>query len=90
MPTLFSLFAASPFAFPSPHASSLPSSLPLHCTALQPRPLFDGVLTRVISCELQYGAMNCDFVWRGTNHPLFDEVTLPPVRAVGWWLVVLC
>jgi hypothetical protein len=88
MPTLFSLFAASPFAFPSPHAL-LPPFLPPLCAALQPRPLFDGVLTRVISCELQYGPMNCDFVWRGTNHPLFDEVTLPPVRVVGWWLAVL-
>ncbi|KAI3432222.1 hypothetical protein D9Q98_003784 [Chlorella vulgaris] len=51
--------------------------------SVEPRPLFDGVLTRVISCELQYGPMNCDFVWRGTNHPLFDEVTLPPVMGCG-------
>ena len=46
---------------------------------LQPRPLFDGALTRVISCELQYGPMNCDFAYRGTNAPVFDEITLPPV-----------
>ena len=49
---------------------------------LQPRSLFDGLLTRVISCELQYGPMNCEFAWHGTNQPIFDELTLPPVRAV--------
>lgn len=48
--------------------------------SLQPQPLFDGMLTRVISCELQYGPMNCDFAYRGTNDPVFDEATLPPVR----------
>ncbi|KAL4419285.1 hypothetical protein ABPG77_008335 [Micractinium sp. CCAP 211/92] len=47
------------------------------------RPLFDGLLTRVISCELEYGPLNCDFVWRGTNQPVFDEFTLPPVMGCG-------
>ncbi len=47
---------------------------------VQPQPLFSGVLTRVISCELQYGPMNCDFAYRGSNSPVFDEVTLPLVR----------
>ncbi|KAL4424092.1 hypothetical protein ABPG75_001393 [Micractinium tetrahymenae] len=49
----------------------------------QARPLFDGLLTRVISCELVYGPLNCDFVWRGTNQPVFDELTLPPVMGCG-------
>lgn len=71
--------------------------LPTHLLLLQSRPLFDGLLTRVISCELQYGPLSCEFVWRGTNQPVFDEVTLPQVgwvqatcvlcmpRAAVWW-----
>ncbi|EFN52069.1 hypothetical protein CHLNCDRAFT_139316 [Chlorella variabilis] len=50
---------------------------------IEPQPLFDGMLTRVISCELQYGPMNCDFAYRGTNDPVFDEATLPPVTGCG-------
>jgi hypothetical protein len=50
---------------------------------VQTRPLFDGLLTRVISCELQYGPLSCEFVWRGTNQPVFDEVTLPQVMGCG-------
>lgn len=58
----------------------MPRSLPSPAACSQPRSLFDGLLTRVISCELQYGPMNCDFAWHGTNQPIFDELTLPPVR----------
>lgn len=47
--------------------------------APQPRPLFDGVLTRVLSCELLYGPFNCEFVWGGSNQPILDEATLPLV-----------
>ena len=56
---------------PAPHPSS-------------PRPLFNGVLTRVSSCELEYGPLsNCDFQWRGVNSPVLDEDTLPPVGGKG-------
>lgn len=49
-----------------------------------PRPLFDGVLTRVSSCELEYGPLsNCDFQWRGVNSPVLDEDTLPPMLSCG-------
>ena len=73
-----------------PHAARHPRHPSTHTThtsaaspCLQPRPLFDGLLTRVISCELQYGPLNCDFVWRGTNQPVWDEFTLPPVVGCG-------
>lgn len=51
-----------------------------------PAPLFDGTLFRVISCELEYGPLNCDFVFRGSNEPYLDEATMPAVgggQAVG-------
>lgn len=51
-----------------------------------PAPLFDGTLFRVISCELEYGPLNCDFVFRGSNEPYLDEATMPAVgggRALG-------
>ena len=41
--------------------------------------LFDGTLVRVETCELEYGPLNCDFVFRGTNEPYLDEVTMPAV-----------
>lgn len=69
----------SPLPHPALHYSKHACGADLPAL-LQPRPLFDGLLTRVISCELQYGPLNCEFVWRGTNDPVFDELTLPPVR----------
>lgn len=66
-----------------PALASLPSVAPTPHRCLQSRPLFDGLLTRVISCELQYGPLSCEFVWRGTNQPVFDEVTLPQVRTAS-------
>lgn len=42
--------------------------------------LFNGTLIRVSTCQLEYGPLNCDFVWRGSNEPFFDEATLPTVR----------
>ncbi|KAL3139980.1 hypothetical protein ABBQ38_004267 [Trebouxia sp. C0009 RCD-2024] len=42
-----------------------------------------GELYRVTTCELQYGPMNCDFVWGATNEPLLDEVSLPEVTRCG-------
>lgn len=48
-----------------------------------PRQLYDGSLVRVFSCELQYGPLNCDFVWHGSNAPMLDEASLPGVDACG-------
>ncbi len=42
----------------------------------------DGTLIRIVSCELQYGPLNCDFAW-GTNHDVLDDVALPGVTACG-------
>jgi len=42
-----------------------------------------GRLLRVLSCELQYGPLNCDFAWKSGNGPVLDEVTLPLVTACG-------
>jgi hypothetical protein len=78
------LAAPSPVDTP-PHHHHTHARAPLPPPPLQPRPLFDGLLTRVISCELQYGPMNCDFVWRGSNQPVFDEITLPPVSGGRAW-----
>ncbi len=41
--------------------------------------LFGGRLFRVASCELEYGPLNCDFEYRGTNGPVLDEALLPSV-----------
>ncbi|GAB4815112.1 hypothetical protein N2152v2_002158 [Parachlorella kessleri] len=46
-------------------------------------PLFDGTLFRVETCELEYGPLNCDFVFRGTNEPYLDEATMPAVLGCG-------
>ena len=45
--------------------------------------LFTGSLVRVSSCELEYGPLNCDFVWRKGNNPVFDEANLPGVLDCG-------
>ena len=42
-----------------------------------------GRLLRVLSCELQYGPLNCDFAWKQGNGPVLDEVNLPLVTACG-------
>ena len=39
-----------------------------------------GSLIRSPSCEIQYGPLNCDFVWKNKNSPILDEVILPQVR----------
>lgn len=50
------------------------------------RPLWDGSLVRVPTCELEYGPLNCDFVFRGTNAPVLDEATLPAVCKGRPWV----
>lgn len=45
--------------------------------------LFTGSLVRVSTCELEYGPLNCDFVWRGGNAPFFDEASIPGVVNCG-------
>lgn len=47
------------------------------------KPMFDGYLLRVATCELEYGPMNCEFVWKGSNEPYLDELTLPTVLGCG-------
>jgi hypothetical protein len=42
-----------------------------------------GQLIRVISCEILYGPMNCDFVWGLSNDPLLDVVSLPDMARCG-------
>lgn len=42
-----------------------------------------GSLLRTPSCEIQYGPLNCDFVWKDTNSPILDESTLPRVLNCG-------
>lgn len=37
---------------------------------------FTGSIIRSPSCELQYGPLNCDFVWKSDNSPIFDESLL--------------
>lgn len=37
---------------------------------------FTGSIIRSPSCELQYGPLNCDFVWKSDNSPIFDESSL--------------
>jgi hypothetical protein len=39
--------------------------------------LFTGSLVRVSTCELEYGPLNCEFIWNGGNVPYFDEASLP-------------
>jgi hypothetical protein len=43
----------------------------------------NGSLLRTPSCEIQYGPLNCDFVWRNTNSPILDDVLLREVTACG-------
>lgn len=50
---------------------------------VEPSPLFGGTLVRVETCELEYGPLNCDFVWHGTNQPVLDEETLPALVGCG-------
>lgn len=42
-----------------------------------------GSLIRTPSCEIQYGPLNCDFVWKDKNSPILDESTLPRVLDCG-------
>ena len=49
----------------------------------QPEHLFTGSLVRVSTCELEYGPLNCDFIWEGGNAPFFDESSLPGVVECG-------
>lgn len=42
-----------------------------------------GSLIRSPSCEIQYGPLNCDFVWKNKNSPILDEVILPQVLECG-------
>ncbi|KAG7674064.1 hypothetical protein Ndes2526B_g02453 [Nannochloris sp. 'desiccata'] len=45
--------------------------------------LFTGSLVRVSTCELEYGPLNCEFVWKGGNIPYFDEASIPGVVDCG-------
>jgi len=45
--------------------------------------LFTGSLVRVATCELEYGPLNCEFVWKGGNIPYFDEASIPGVVDCG-------
>ena len=42
-----------------------------------------GSLLRTPSCEIQYGPLNCDFVWKNKNSPILDESTLLRVLNCG-------
>lgn len=42
-----------------------------------------GKIFRVITCELYYGPMNCNFEWSSSNDPLLDESSLPEVSRCG-------
>lgn len=57
------------------------------CTLLdrkkQHKGIFNGELMRVSTCELEYGPLNCDFIWDQGNAPFFDESTLPDVIDCG-------
>lgn len=52
-------------------------------TAAAVQPMLSGRLLRTMTCELVYGPMNCDFIYRGINAPLLDEYSLPPLVACG-------
>ena len=45
--------------------------------------LFKGSIVRVSTCELEYGPLNCEFVWKGGNAPFFDEASIPGVVNCG-------
>lgn len=45
--------------------------------------IFNGELLRVSTCELEYGPLNCDFIWGRDNAPFFDENTLPDIIDCG-------
>jgi hypothetical protein len=45
--------------------------------------LFTGSLVRVSTCELEYGPLNCEFIWKGGNAPYFDEASIPGVVDCG-------
>ena len=42
-----------------------------------------GRILRVLSCELQYGPLNCDLTWKQDNDPVLDEVNIPLVTSCG-------
>ncbi len=42
-----------------------------------------GAITRTSSCEIQYGPLNCDFVWKFRNSPILDESSLSEVIDCG-------
>jgi hypothetical protein len=44
---------------------------------------YQGSLIRTPSCEIQYGPLNCDFVWKSENKPILDESDLPEVLSCG-------
>lgn len=48
-----------------------------------PQAMLSGRILRTMTCELMYGPMNCDFVYRGINAPLLDEYTLPALVQCG-------
>eukprot|EP00884_Botryococcus_braunii_P017639 jgi/Botrbrau1/4559/Bobra.60_2s0046.1 len=48
-----------------------------------PEPTLHGRLLRMTSCEIMYGPLNCDFVWRPDNGMLLDENNLPSVARCG-------
>lgn len=52
-------------------------------TKMGPRGFQTGSLIRTPSCEIQYGPLNCDFVWKNKNSPILDESTLPRVIDCG-------
>ena len=85
--SLASAAAASSAAGSAPAAGPTESSSGAGSSSRAGEALFDGTLFRAETCELEYGPLNCDFVFRGTNEPYLDEVTMPAVSCPSW---VLC
>ena len=50
---------------------------------MQTAKTLSGRILRILSCELQYGPLNCDFVWKQGNDPVLDEQSLPGVTSCG-------
>ena len=44
---------------------------------------YQGSLIRTPSCEIQYGPLNCDFVWKSENKPILEESDLRNVLNCG-------
>jgi hypothetical protein len=42
-----------------------------------------GQMYRMTTCEITYGPLNCDFVFRADNEPLLDEASMPDVANCG-------